>query len=50
MLKIINLPTNNTIAEYAQRKDAEAYLSTFETDPPSHEIVGTEEPIEAVAE
>lgn len=50
MLKIINLPTGNTIAEYANQRDAEAYLSTFETNPATHEIVGTEEPAGDVAE
>jgi hypothetical protein len=50
MLQIVNLPTGNTIAEFAYRKNADGYLAAIETEPATHEITGTEEPAEEVAE
>lgn len=43
MLKIINLPTDTVVAEYALMADAETALKVIETTPPTHEIIGTEE-------
>lgn len=43
MLQIINTPTGNVIAEFSQRKDAEAYLATIETTPATHQLTGNEE-------
>lgn len=50
MIKIIHLATGNTVAEFSLLADAENALNVFESDPPSHEITGTEELTEAVAE
>jgi hypothetical protein len=43
MLKIINKPTGNTIAEFSTELAAETYLVIIETDPATHEIIGDEE-------
>ena len=43
MLRIVNTPTGNTIAEFSTEKAAEAYLETIETIPPTHQIFGDED-------
>jgi hypothetical protein len=43
MLRIVNTPTGNTIAEFSTEKAAEAYLETIETSPPTHQIFGDED-------
>lgn len=50
MIKIIHLASGNTVAEFSYLADAENALAAFESDPPSHEIQGTEELTEEVAE
>jgi hypothetical protein len=42
MLKVVNIPTGNIIAQFSTEAAAEAYVSNIETTPPSHEIIGDE--------
>jgi hypothetical protein len=48
MLQIIHTPSQTVVSEHAYQSDAERALSVIETNPPSHEITGEPEVVEAV--
>jgi hypothetical protein len=50
LLQIIISETKKQIASFSKMTDAKNYLNSVETNPPTHEIIGAEDPQPEIVE